>query len=71
VNDERRRWPHPRYYADQAVRAEMLGARVIVSLLIPVAVYFYSPWMAAIVAVPCLMACYFYVARSVRRFLKK
>jgi hypothetical protein len=27
--------------------------------------------MAAIVAVPCVMACYFYVARSVRMFLKK
>ena len=66
MHDDRRQFGY-----EQGARAEMLAARIIVSLLIPVVVYFYSPWMAAIVAVPCLMACYFYVARSVRKFLKK
>jgi hypothetical protein len=52
-------------------RRKLQASRIMVSLLIPVVLYFYSPWLAAIVAVPCWIACYWYVSQSVRKFLKK
>jgi len=49
--------------ADGYDRAELQVLRIIVSILIPVALYFYSHWLAAIIAVPCGIACYWYVSQ--------
>jgi hypothetical protein len=51
------------------VRRELGAVRIAVALLLPVAVYFYSPTLAA--AVPCAFVFGWYVRRAVREFLKR
>ena len=64
-------WRQARNEAEYATRLEFNGSRIVVSLLLPVAAYFYSPWAAAALAVPCALACGWYVRRSIRQFMKR
>jgi hypothetical protein len=45
--------------------------RGAVALSIPICVYFYSPRLALALAIPCWYAFYWYLARAIRRFLKR
>jgi hypothetical protein len=37
----------------------------------PVVAYFYSPWLALLLVIPCGYAFYFSLSRAIRRFLKR
>ena len=55
-----------------AQRMEMGFTRAGVALLIPVCIYyFYSGWLALVVAVPCGYVLYWLGARAVQRFTKR
>ena len=64
-------WQRARQYAQEATHFELNGARIVVSVLLPVAASFYSPWAAGLLAVPCAVAAGWYTRRAVRQFIKR
>ena len=64
-------WRKVFQYAVQNQRWELGFTRMAVALLIPIALYFYSGWLALVMAVPCAAIFCWYLSSAVRRFLKR
>ena len=71
VNWQGRDWQQSFELARWNQRMESGFTRGAIAVLLPLALYFYSPWLALAAAVPCSCALCWYVSHAIRRFIKR